>query len=159
MPGRLFNSPSGNSIPSTFDLPEIAVKSKKPDYLKYSQTDIAALAELIYGEARGEPEEGQIAVGVSVIKRAKQKRWTVARMCTKGYDGYPFPVPAEDQAKFLALAKKCYKSLSSVPDGVFYFANEKISTDSRWISYIRKYTWKTIGEHTFYYHPKFFPRA
>lgn len=51
------------------------------------QKDIDILARTIYGEARGESEEGQIAVACVIMNRYKSKKWfsgrTIAETCLK----------------------------------------------------------------------------
>lgn len=50
--------------------------------------DAEVLAKTIYGEARGEPEEGQYAVGATVINRLSMHTWygdTVTGVCLKPY--------------------------------------------------------------------------
>lgn len=51
------------------------------------QKDIDILARTIYGEARGESERGQIAVGLVVMNRYRSNKWfagqTIADTCTK----------------------------------------------------------------------------
>ena len=49
--------------------------------------DIDILARTIYGEARGEIEEGKRAVGLCILNRYKSKKWfsanTIAEVCQK----------------------------------------------------------------------------
>lgn len=42
---------------------------------KYDHQEIDCLAKNIYFESRGEPEKGQIAVGLVTMNRAKQEHW------------------------------------------------------------------------------------
>ena len=57
--------------------------------LLYSLDDIWAVAQTVYGEARGEPYEGQLAVAWVIINRAKdeRRRWprTVAGVAKQPY--------------------------------------------------------------------------
>ena len=49
--------------------------------------DIDILARTIYGEARGEIDEGKRAVGLCILNRYKSKKWfsanTIAEVCQK----------------------------------------------------------------------------
>lgn len=49
--------------------------------------DIDILARTIYGEARGESDEGKRAVGLCILNRYKSKKWfsanTIAEVCQK----------------------------------------------------------------------------
>ena len=51
--------------------------------------DIDVLARTIYGEARGESRDGQIAVGWVILNRYRTGRWfageTIAETCTKPF--------------------------------------------------------------------------
>lgn len=52
-----------------------------------NSNDLEVLAKTIFGEARGENEEGQIAVACCVLNRFKSKKWfsakTIAGVCQK----------------------------------------------------------------------------
>ena len=49
--------------------------------------DVDILARTIYGEARGETDEGKRAVGLCILNRYKSKKWfsanTIAEVCQK----------------------------------------------------------------------------
>lgn len=51
--------------------------------------DMEILAKTIFGEARGEPYEGQVAVACVILNRWKSKKWfagkTIAATCLKPY--------------------------------------------------------------------------
>jgi spore germination cell wall hydrolase CwlJ-like protein len=52
-----------------------------------TEHDMEIMAKTIFGEARGEPEEGQIAVACCILNRFKSGRWyagkTIAETCQK----------------------------------------------------------------------------
>jgi N-acetylmuramoyl-L-alanine amidase len=52
-----------------------------------NQNDLEILWRTIYGEARGEPREGKVAIGVVVLNRFKSGKWfggeTIAETCQK----------------------------------------------------------------------------
>jgi N-acetylmuramoyl-L-alanine amidase len=56
--------------------------------VKMSAEDLDILARTIYGESRGEPMQGKIAVAYSVINRVKAKSWfgdSISEVCKKKY--------------------------------------------------------------------------
>lgn len=65
--------------------------------------DLHCLANMIYSEARGEPVEGQIAVGYTVVNRLKKFSKPVCWIVRHGYTRKKIP-PAEVSA-FLAVAE------------------------------------------------------
>jgi len=54
-----------------------------------TEYDMEILAKTIFGEARGEPHEGQVAVACVILNRWKSKKWfagpTIAATCLKPY--------------------------------------------------------------------------
>lgn len=54
--------------------------------MTYSQTDLNILARTIWGEARGEPFEGKVAVAWVILNRADKGGWwgsTITEVCKK----------------------------------------------------------------------------
>ncbi len=58
---------------STQDREDKAVEAREPveDIIDYKQEDIDLLARIIYAEARGEPYNGQVAVGAVILNRVE----------------------------------------------------------------------------------------
>lgn len=116
----------------------------------YSDSDVALLARLIYGEARGESYIGQVAVGAVVMNRIKSASFpnTMAGVI---YQSYAFTAVNDGQINLTpnATAKKAAQDAMNGWDptyGAIYYYNPAIATSS-WI-FSRKTT-VTIGNHVF----------
>ena len=116
----------------------------------YSDSDVALLARLIYGEARGESYVGQVAVGAVVMNRIKCASFTNT-MAGVIYQSYAFTAVNDGQINLTpdATAKKAAQDAMNGWDptyGAIYYYNPAIATSS-WI-FSRKTT-VTIGNHVF----------
>ncbi len=116
----------------------------------YSSSDVNLLAKLIYAEARGEPYQGQVAVGAVVLNRVKSSSFpnTISAVI---YQPYAFTCVNDGQINLSPnqTAIKAAKDAMNGWDpsyGSLYYYNPKIAT-SKWI-YSRK-TITTIGAHVF----------
>ena len=116
----------------------------------YSDADVALLARLIYGEARGESYVGQVAVGAVVMNRIKSASFpnTMAGVI---YQSYAFTAVDDGQINLTpdATAKKAAQDAMNGWDptyGALYYYNPRTAT-SAWI-FSRKTT-VTIGNHVF----------
>ena len=116
----------------------------------YSDADVALLARLIYGEARGESYVGQVAVGAVVMNRIKSASFpnTMAGVI---YQSYAFTAVDDGQINLApdATAKKAAQDAMNGWDptyGALYYYNPRTAT-SAWI-FSRKTT-VTIGNHVF----------
>ncbi len=116
----------------------------------YSDADLALLARLIYGEARGESYVGQVAVGAVVMNRIKSASFpnTMAGVI---YQSYAFTAVDDGQINLTpdATAKKAAQDAMNGWDptyGALYYYNPRTATSS-WI-FSRKTT-VTIGNHVF----------
>ena len=116
----------------------------------YGDSDVALLARLIYGEARGESYVGQVAVGAVVMNRIKSASFpnTMAGVI---YQSYAFTAVNDGQINLTpnATAKKAAQDAMNGWDptyGAIYYYNPAIATSS-WI-FSRKTT-VTIGNHVF----------
>lgn len=116
----------------------------------YSDSDVALLARLIYGEARGESYVGQVAVGAVVMNRIKSASFpnTMAGVI---YQSYAFTAVNDGQINLTPnpTAKKAAQDAMNGWDptyGAIYYYNPAIATSS-WI-FSRKTT-VTIGNHVF----------
>ena len=112
--------------------------------------DVDLLARLISAEARGEPYEGQVAVGAVVMNRIKSASFpnTMAGVI---YQSYAFTAVNDGQINLTpnATAKKAAQDAMNGWDptyGAIYYYNPAIATSS-WI-FSRKTT-VTIGNHVF----------
>ena len=116
----------------------------------YSDSDIALLARLIYGEARGESYVGQVAVGAVVMNRIKSASFpnTMAGVI---YQKYAFTAVDDGQINLTPneTARKAAQDAMNGWDptyGALYYYNPATATSS-WI-FSRKTT-VTLGNHVF----------
>ena len=102
------------------------------------------LAALIHAEARGEPFEGQVAVGAVVLNRVDDPRWpdTVEAVVLQSGQ-FATPTQATPEAK--KAAQEALSGVNPVGDSV-YFYNPEISRCG-WI--VTRETVAEIGNHAF----------
>ena len=117
---------------------------------QYSDADVALLARLIYGEARGESYVGQVAVGAVVMNRIKSSSFPNT-MSGVIYQRYAFTAVDDGQINLTpnATAKKAAQDAMNGWDptyGAIYYYNPATASSS-WI-FTRKTT-ITIGNHVF----------
>jgi len=118
-----------------------------------SQTsDIQLLARAINGEARGEPYEGQVAVGAVILNRVKSSSFpnTIAGVI---YQPGAFTAVSDGQInQYIAENSTVYKAARDAlngwdpTNGCIYYFNPNTATNS-WI-WSRQVV-KTIGKHRF----------
>lgn len=116
----------------------------------YSSQDIALLARLIYGEARGESYVGQVAVGAVVLNRIKSPSFPNT-MSGVIYQRYAFTAVNDGQINLTPneTAKKAAMDALNGWDpsyGAIYYYNPKTATSS-WI--FSRQTTVIIGNHVF----------
>lgn len=116
----------------------------------YSDSDIALLARLIYGEARGESYQGQVAVGAVVLNRVKSSSFpnTISGVI---YQKYAFTAVSDGQINLTPndTAKKAAIAAMNGWDpsyGALYYYNPVTAT-SQWI--FSRQTTVVIGRHVF----------
>lgn len=116
----------------------------------YSASDVYLLAKLIYGEARGEPYTGQVAVGAVVLNRVKNSKFpnTIAGVI---YQPYAFTAVDDGQINLTPneTAKAAARDALNGWDptnGCLYYYNPATAT-SKWIWSRPIVT--TIGRHNF----------
>ncbi|MEK0315968.1 spore cortex-lytic enzyme [Cohnella sp. 56] len=115
-----------------------------------SKNDLKLMANAVYGESRGEPYEGQVAVAAVILNRVRASEFpnTVSGVIfqpgafTAVADGQIYLEPNETAAK----AVKDALSGWDPSDGCLYYFNPKTAT-SKWIWSRPQY--KTIGQHIF----------
>ena len=116
----------------------------------YSEQDVALLARLIYGEARGESYVGQVAVGAVVLNRIKSPSFPNT-MSGVIYQKYAFTAVDDGQINLTpnATARKAAQDAMNGWDpsyGAIYYYNPATATSS-WI--FSRQTTVTIGNHVF----------
>lgn len=137
------------------ELPEIQVTAK----LTFSQK-IYLLARLINSEAGNEPLLGKIAVANVVRTRARVKNKTIKEIIYQRnkygpqFDGIDTERFNRVPSKECIIAAKRGLTEYVIPESVYYFHNPKISTDSKHVKRVEKYTYKDIGNHRFCHNPK-----
>ena len=118
----------------------------------YSDADVYLLARLIYGEARGESYEGQVAVGAVILNRVKHSDFpnTIAGVI---YQPGAFTAVSDGQinepiATGSTVVKAAQDALNGwdPSGGAIYYFNPNTATN-KWI-WSRKQI-KTIGQHIF----------
>jgi spore germination cell wall hydrolase CwlJ-like protein len=116
----------------------------------YTDRDLNLLAHLVYGEARGEPFEGQVAVAAVVLNRVQHPDFpeTIEKVI---FEPWAFTCVHDGQFKLIPnetayrAAKEALKGRDPSKGAIYYF-NPKTATSS-WI-WTRKVTGK-IGSHLF----------
>ncbi len=116
----------------------------------YSDADVALLARLIYGEARGESYVGQVAVGAVVMNRIRSSSFPNT-MSGVIYQRYAFTAVDDGQINLTpnATARKAALDAMNGWDptyGAIYYYNPATAT-SAWI--FTRQTTITIGNHVF----------
>lgn len=117
---------------------------------KYSGQDVALLARLIHGEARGESYTGKVAVAAVVLNRIKSSSFpnTISGVI---YQPYAFTAVSDGQinctpdSTAYSAAKDAINGWDPTGGAIYYY-NPSTAT-SAWI-YSRKVT-TTIGNHVF----------
>ena len=117
-----------------------------------SASDIQLMARAINGEARGEPYEGQVAVGAVILNRVKSSQFpnTIAGVI---YQSGAFTAVADGQInRPIAEDSTVYKAAQDAMNGwdptggCIYYFNPATATN-KWI-WSRPHV-KTIGKHRF----------
>lgn len=115
-----------------------------------SKEDLELLTRVIYGEARGEDFEGQVAVGAVVLNRLKDPRFPKT-MREIIYQSGAFTA-VDDRQIHLNPDNEAYKAAEVAlsgkdpTNGAIYYYNPRLATD-RWIK--SRPVIKRIGNHNF----------
>lgn len=117
-----------------------------------STSDIQLMARAINGEARGEPYEGQVAVGAVILNRVKSSKFpnTIAGVIyqsgafTAVADGQ-INVPIEEGSSVYKAARDAMNGWDPTGGCIYYF-NPNTATN-KWIW--SRLQVKTIGKHIF----------
>lgn len=115
-----------------------------------SDSDLNLLARTVYGEARGEPYEGQVAVAAVILNRVRSSKFpnTISGVV---YQSGAFDVVSDGQL-YLTPDSSAYKAAraamggSDPTNGCLYYYNPKTATSS-WIR--TRPVIRTIGQHVF----------
>ncbi len=131
-------------------------ESNRQSSEKLDEDCVLWLARIIYCESRGQPYEGQLAVGTVVMNRVASKDFpnTIYSVIFDTKYGVQF-TPAATGAVWCSPDDTALRAAKQVLGGyrtdekILYFMNESIAV-SKWISTNRPYAF-TIGEHSFFY--------
>ena len=117
-----------------------------------SASDLQLMARAINGEARGEPYEGQVAVGAVILNRVKSPKFpnTIAGViyqnsqfsCVK--DGQ-FDVPIDQNSTVYKAAEEAMSGADPTNGALYFYNPEK--TKNKWLFSLKTST--TIGKHRF----------
>ena len=115
-------------------------------------SDVQLMARAINGEARGEPYEGQVAVGAVILNRVKDSRFpnTIAGVIyqsgafTAVSDGQ-INVPTEEGSTVVKAARDALNGWDPTNGAVYYFNPDTATSDWIWSRPLIK----TIGKHRF----------
>ena len=126
-----------------------------------TEYDMEILAKTIFGEARGESQEGQIAVACCVFNRFKSGKWfgakTIAGVCLKPWQFSCWNKNDPNSQKIMALTFPVYSKYFSVIEeakkdditkGATHYYNPSICNRPKWAEG-RKPCVK-IGKHLFF---------
>lgn len=135
-----------------FGILELASKEPVQASNSGNTSDVQLLARAINGEARGEPYEGQVAVGAVILNRVKDSKFpnTIAGVIyqsgafTAVSDGQ-INVPIKEGATVVKAARDALNGWDPT-DGAIYYFNPATATN-KWI-WSRPLI-KTIGKHRF----------
>lgn len=131
----------------TITLPEITVY---PDYT------VELLARVIHAEAGNQPYNGKLAVGNVVLNRMEYYEKPLEEVIFKprqftSVKSRQFKNPIDSVSYNAAV--EILSGMKILPEDILYFANEKLSSNRKWIRYVKKYKVYTIKDHNFYYDP------
>lgn len=116
----------------------------------FSEKDLRMMANAVYGESRGEPYEGQVAVAAVIINRVKSSKFPKTPTGVIFQPG-AFTAVADGQI-YLTPNEKAIKAVKDAmsgwdpSDGCLYYFNPSTAT-SKWIWSRPQY--KAIGKHIF----------
>lgn len=124
-----------------------------PDYgdFNYNKEDLELLARIIHGEARGEPYEGQVAVGAVVLNRVKSQGFpnTIREVI---FQKNQFSAVSDGQF-YLEPNETAYRAARDALSGrdpslgALFFYNPKTAKTLHWLS--QRETTIVIGNHVF----------
>lgn len=140
----------GNQTLAALGISSSSKSESNTNSSSYSNADVALLARLIYGEARGESYVGQVAVGAVVMNRIKSASFPNT-MSGVIYQSYAFTAVADGQINLTpdATARKAALDAMNGWDptyGALYYYNPATAT-SGWI--FSRQTTVVIGNHVF----------
>jgi len=148
--GLVVDGIAGNRTLEQLGISSLAAENLETYEYSLFDDELALLAAVIHGEARGEPYEGQVAVGAVVLNRVRDAEFpdTLSEIIlqsgafTAVSDQQIFIVPNKTAVQ---AAKEALRGWDPV-DGALYYWNPQTAT-SRWIWSVP--VTGTIGRHVF----------
>ncbi len=139
----------GQSQESSTDLD--VIKVPEPDNTVFQDKDLELLAKAIHGEARGEPYEGQVAVGAVVLNRVESPEFP-NNLRDVIYQENQFSAVTDGQINLLPndTSRKAARDAINGRDpslGALFFYNPKKARTLWWLS--QRETTIIIGDHVF----------
>ena len=138
-----------------------SVELKSPEgvpsvaWASYKSDEVYWLARIISAESRGEPLEGQIAVGNVVLNRVRHKDYPNTiygvifdRKYGTQFSPVSFGTIYNEPSELSVIAAKICLEGYTLSDSILFFMNPRIAT-TNWIAKNRPYAF-TIGNHSFY---------
>jgi spore germination cell wall hydrolase CwlJ-like protein len=123
--------------------------------------DMEILAKTIFGEARGESQEGQIAVACCILNRFKSKKWfssnCVAGVCLKPWQFSCWNKNDPNSQKIMHLSYSTYSKYfpiiklaqeRDITDGATHYYNPNVCATPKWAE--DKTPCAEIGAHLFF---------
>jgi len=143
-----------NAATRSVDLKPIgSVRAVK--WASYDEDDLYWLSRIISAEAKGEPLEGQIAVGNVVLNRMRRSDYTNTiygvifdRKHGTQFSPVSFGTIYQKPTESAVIAAKICLEGYSISDKAIFFVNPRLATNN-WIQKNRPYAF-TIGNHDFY---------
>lgn len=104
--------------------------------------DVAAVAQVLYAEARGESEEGRLAIIFAIRNRAMFYNEPIWKTCRRGMkQGMLTPTLVDEAMEGLRV---------EVGHDYRHWMNPRLATDLNWKDYAMKQDGLMIGEHFFF---------
>lgn len=123
--------------------------------MKHTSEDVWLIAKCACSEALNQGSKGQQLVAEVIINRSRMKNQSFEEVIyAKGqFDGIrnKYFKRKPTASCVMATVKAFYEP--EMPFNTVYFANEKISTDRKWIRYLRTLKRIEYKDHTFYQKP------
>lgn len=157
---NLWITPQNNEVAQLKDqITILQDELAKQKYIVYiiDKHDIEILAHTIHSESPYEPFIGKLAVAEVILNRFKyynnnryetisdvvHRRGQFDGVRTKWFNQQPF------ETDYLSAITASLDS-ELLPDDVIYFANERTSTDTKWLRTLQNNKYAKFGNHTFY---------
>lgn len=108
---------------------------------EYSATTYA-VAEVLYAEARGEPQEGRLAVVHAIVNRSKKYKETILEATRRGMRSGKLDPKLVEEASWMLKTKVGHSYCHWIAFGA--------ATDLEWKNYAMRQSGMMIGRHFFF---------